>query len=621
MTVKEQLVKDLHSIVKKLGGDFTPVVEFPADLGHGDFTTNAALVLGKTLKRDPMEVAEIISSKFKVQSSKFKIIEKIEVVRPGFVNFWFSGGYLNTELERLKKVDFFSNNKNQKGRVVVEYSSPNIAKPFTIGHLRSTIIGDAIANLLQATGWEVYRDNHLGDWGTQFGKQIYAIKEWGDEKKLDESEHPVKMLVELYVRFHAETAASNAVRKENEVDAMSNVANIEDEARKWFKRLEEGDIEAKRLWQKCVDWSWREFDAIYKQLGVSFTENEGRGYGESFFEDKMESVVEELEQKKLLKESEGAKLVFFPGDKYSPLMIIKKDGATLYATRDLATDKFRLDKYGKDILVINEAGAEQSLYFQQLFAVEEMLGWFKKTKRVHIKHGLYRFKDEKMSTRKGSVIWLKDVLYAANHQALQLMSNKFEFDIDDKVNVKKKDNKHVILERKEAVDNASVVGIGALKWNDLKRDSKQDITFDWREALNMEGNSGPYLQYTYARTQSVLRKSEIRISKYETNSKFKIQNSKLEQEELLLLRSLVRFEEVVLEAAEKYAPNILCNYLFVLAQAFNLFYQKLPILTPIKSGMKEIGEIRDMRLALTEGTGKVIKLGLELLGIEAPTRM
>jgi arginyl-tRNA synthetase len=471
-------------------------------------------------------------------------------------------------------------------KVVVEYSSPNIAKPFTVGHLRSTIIGDAIANLLEANGWKVYRDNHLGDWGTQFGKQIYAIKTWGDEEKIEKSENPVKELVALYVKFH---------------DEVEKSPELEDKAREWFKKLEDGNKEARRLWKKCIEWSLKEFKTIYEKLGIKFTENDGLGYGESFFEDKIKDVLDELNSKKLLRESEGARLVFFDKDKYPPLMIMKKDGATLYATRDLATDKFRLEKY-PGAKIINEVGVEQTLYFRQLFEVEKMLGWVKEGQRIHIRHGHYRFNDEKMSTRKGNTIWLEDVLEEAVKGAEQLGS--------------------------EGREIAEQVGIGALKWNDLKRSSHLDIVFDWDEILNMQGDSGPYIQYTFARTQSVLSKMISGKKKATSKKELSFARSdlaKLEAEEVGLLRTLSKFPEVVEEAGDlpamqdgkalqagKFAPNILCNYLFDLAQKFNLFYQKHKILE---------SEKEEFRIALTAAVGQVIKKGLNLLGIQAPERM
>jgi len=581
MDIKNEINSALKDLLRELtkekacppkGGNF--LVEKPQNESFGDYSSNVALVAYKVLSskykvyKTPLELAKqiivLLNTKYLIHNAN---ISRVEAVAPGFINFYLSEKYLFSQLEKVleQKEKFGSKNEDPNKKVVVEYSSPNIAKPFTVGHLRSTIIGDAIANLLTANGWKVYRDNHLGDWGTQFGKQIYAIKTWGNESEIEKSENPVKNLVALYVKFHEEAEKN---------------PELEEKAREWFKKLEDGDPEARRLWKKCVDWSLKEFKIIYEKLGVEFTENDGLGYGEAFFEDKMGGVIRELEKKGLLKKGEeGAKLIFFDKDKYPPLMILKQDGATLYATRDLATDKFRLEKYGNDTVVINEVGAEQSLYFNQLFQVEKMLGWAKDGQRIHIKHGLYRFKDQKMSTRKGNAIWLEEVLEEAIKRAESLGSDK-----------------------KVAED----VGIGALKWNDLKRTPQQDIVFEWDEILNMQGDSGPYIQYTYVRTQSVLSKAKNEISFARSHL------AKLEAEEVSLLRALNNFPEIVAAAGEKFAPNILCNYLFDLSQKFNLFYQKHKIIG---------SDNEDFRLNLTRGVGQVLKNGLNLLGIKAPEKM
>lgn len=656
--VKKEIVEELRKIVKELTGqDIVPILEHPKDEHHGDYSTNIAMALfGQVSKGEKvskvskgwsssLDLAREIASKFKVQSfdkaqdksSKLKVM----VAAPGFINFWLSEKYLldNVKAVLEEKEKFGSKKEDPNKKVVVEYSSPNIAKPFTVGHLRSTIIGDAIANLLQANGWKVFRDNHLGDWGTQFGKLIYAIKEMGKDEEgrlvdyelaIEKSKDPLRELVSLYVIFHNEAEKN---------------PRLEEEGRKWFKKLENGDKEARRLWKKCVEWSLKEFGKIYDALGVEFTENNGVGYGESYFEDKMGGVINELEKKGLLKESEGARLVFFPKDKYPPLMIVKKDGTTLYATRDLATDKFRLNTYGEDVLIINEVGIEQSLYFKQIFEIEKMLGWVKDGQRIHLKHGHYRFKDEKMSTRKGSVIWLEEVLEEAKRRAYKLSSDaSFNVKYEDSSLVKRKleTNKRNrfdhLMGEEEARETAKDVAIGAIKWNDLKRSSNQDIIFDWDEILNMQGDSGPYIQYTYVRTRSVLSKAKNNISFARSHL------AKLEPEENSLLRAIHRFPEVVGEAAEQFAPNILCNYLFDLAQKFNLFYQKVSILHPVilseapLSGAKskdpmgsakdssqaspdQNDNIREFRVALTAAVGRIIKNGLYLLGIQAPERM
>jgi len=567
--IRDQIAQVLTDALKKSGFSSHQGISIntPSNHSFGDYTTTIAMQLGKTEKKDPFLIAEKIAQNIEIKDP----IGSVKIIHPGFINIVLSNNFLLNKLQTiLKTADKNSqSNKFVEKKVIVEYSSPNIAKPFTIGHLRSTIIGDAIANLLEYMGYKVFRDSHIGDWGTQFGKQIYAIKHWGNIDDISKSKNPVKELVALYVKFHEEAEKN---------------PDIEDEARAIFKKLEDGDQETRNLWQKCVDWSFQEFDRIYEKLGVKFTENNGRGYGESYFEDKMKPIIDELNEKKLLKTSKGAKIVEFPGDKLPPFMIMKQDGATLYSTRDLATDKFRLinPRYGKDVKIINEVGAEQSLYFRQLYETEKMLGWVSEDQRVHVKHGLYRFKDMKMSTRKGNTIWLEEVLEEAEKRA-QTLGEKTS--LKDGVNV-------------------SAVGIGALKWNDLKRSSHLDIVFDWDEILSMQGNSGPYMQYTYVRCLSVLNNQKI--------SEFK--DVVANDDELTIMRMLVKFPEVVMSAALQYAPHYVCTYLYELGQKYNLFYQKHNILKAEKN-------VKEFRLALTAATSHVIKTGLNLLGIEVVQKM
>jgi arginyl-tRNA synthetase len=579
------MIKDQLEKVLGYGVEATENPEF------GDYSSNVALS-----HKPPREYAEELVKKLKADPDLLKIVEKIEVAGPGFINFWLKKDVLlNNLIQIASEKEKYGTSDSGKGKtVIVEYSSPNIAKPFTIGHLRSTVIGDAVANLLQETGWKVMRDNHLGDWGTQFGKMIYAIKAWGDEEKITKSDNPVKDLVELYVKFHEEAERDDS---------------LDEKARGWFKKLENGDTEARRIWQECINWSLVEFDRIYNVLGVAFSQEfeGGQGLGESFFESRMKSVIDELEKDKLLKIGEGgAKLVFFAKDKYPPAMILKKDGATLYHTRDLAADKYRLEKYNPD-LIINEVGSEQSLYFQQLFEIEKLLGWFKDGQRVHVGHGLVRFREGKMSTRKGNVVWMDEVLEEARERAFNLGSKRQDTNWGDTF-VETKSKKKGVPTRKmsEIMNISDVVAVGAMKYNDLKRDPKTDIVFDWDEILNMEGNSGPYLQYTIARTNSVLAKAQNkRMGEYANNLK-------LDNEELAILRSLSRFSEVIAGAAKNYSPNLLCNYLFDLASKYNSFYNKDKIIG---------SENEEFRLTLTAGTGQVLKNGLKLLGIEAPERM
>lgn len=595
MEAKEVIANALKNVV----GSEEVHMETPGNEEFGDYSTNLPLTVAKKLAKNPREYATEIVEKLKNEKDLMDVVEKIDVAGPGFINFHLKSDVLLSNLhEIVEKSENYGKNKMFNGKkVIIEYSSPNIAKPFTIGHLRSTIIGDAIANLMDANGWTVLRDNHLGDWGTQFGKEIYAIKTWGNEKEIENSKNPVKTLVELYIKFHEEADKD---------------PSLNDKAREWFKKLEEGDGEARALWSKCVEWSWQEFDRIYKLLGVSFSDefNGGRGLGESFFEDKMKTVIDELFNKGLLKDGEeGARLVFFEDDIYPPAMILKKDGTTLYHTRDLATDKYRKEIYNPN-LIINEVGAEQSLYFQQLYEIESMLGWFNKEQRKHISHGLYRFQGRKMATRKGDVIWLEDVLRESIERAKSLGS--------------------------ESEDLACMVGIGALKYNDLKRDPKSNIIFNWDDLLTMEGNSGPYLQYTYARSQSVL--SKVKGKREEMKE---INEVDLNKEELSVLRCLYHYSEVIENAAKSYSPNLLCNHLYDLAQKYNAFYNMHRILDanaekevssfrPTQSGVEKsnlsdsstsLGMTSNFRLVLTAATGQVLKNGLKLLGIQTPERM
>ncbi|TSC86748.1 MAG: arginyl-tRNA synthetase [Microgenomates group bacterium Gr01-1014_16] len=479
------------------------------------------------------------------------MIERTEKVG-GFTNIWLKNEWLISQLSIVPK----KREKNGK-TMVIDYSAPNIAKPFGIGHLRSTIIGQALYNVYKYLGYEVIGDNHLGDWGTQFGKLLYMI----ESTKTDDLS--IEHLEKLYVEFH----------KRAEDDK-----NMEKAAREWFWRLEKGDGRARELWQKCVEQSIAEFDRIYELLGVKID----NAYGESFYEVRMVVVIEEAKKKQIAKKSLGALVIEVPGLK-TPLMLVKSDGATTYATRDLATLKFRQEMWNPDI-IIYEVGTEQAMHFEQVFGAARRLGYVSEhTKLVHTKHGLYLDTDgKKFATREGKSIKLEEVLQEAIKRAKKLGCE------DD--------------------ETAKAVGIGAIKYFDLSHNVQSDIVFDWEKVMALEGNSGPYLQYTFARTQSVLAKVQ--------GSMFNVQSTyKFNPEEMAILRWIYRFEEVVEEAAERFAPNLLCNFLFELAQRYNTFYNKHSIL------QAESTSSRELRLLITEAVGKVLKTGLGLLGIEAPDRM
>lgn len=555
------------------------LLEFPENEAFGDFTSNVAIKL-------PRQVHLELVKKLEGNKELSKVIDKIEVAGPGFINFWLKKEVLLQNIVEIEKEkEKYGESEVGKGRtVVIDYSSPNIAKPFGIGHLRSTIIGQALYNLYKALGYKVIGDNHLGDWGTQFGTLLYQIT----SQHLTVDKLTNEKLEELYVDFHKK-AEDNP--------------ELEDEARKWFKKLEEGNTEAKAIWQKCVDVSLKEFDRVYKMLGVKID----YALGESFYEAEMRQVQKEKTVRDRLTRGENNAWVIDlskAGIKI-PLMFLKSDGATTYATRDLATIKYRMRKWKPDI-IIYEVGAEQTLHFQQVFAAARLLGFTDSTTQlVHTAHGLYLAPDgKKFSTRKGKTIKLEEVLNEAIERAKKLGNDTQEV--------------------------AKEVGIGAIKYFDLMHSVSSNVVFDWEKMMNLEGNSGPYLQYTVARTNSVLSKADLKglfqgrgLSR--KGESFKGVIKSLSKEETIVLRDLIKFSEIVENAAKTYSPNLLANYLFDLAQKYNGFYNKHWILQKLNMSKNSVDyikpETQEFRLSLTFATNQVLKNGLKLLGIETPERM
>lgn len=580
--VRDKLTEDLRKLAKALGLKAKDVsVEHPAEVSHGDFSTNVAMQMGG----NPIKNAEKIVSELKKSSELSELVEKVEIAKPGFINFWLSKEALGEELRRaLKEGERYGTSKEGRGKtLVIDYSSPNIAKPFGIGHLRSTIIGQAIYNLYRFLGWRTIGDNHLGDWGTQFGALLAQIKKLKIKDQNDKSKLKnltVSDLEELYVEFNKEA---------------QNRPELWDEARMWFKKLEAGDEEAKRIWERLKKTSLEEFERIYKILDVKID----HAYGESFYEKMMPAVIDECMKKGIAAQDKGALIIKYPGDELPPGIIKKSDGATTYLTRDLATVKFRLKKWKPD-LIVYEVGIEQELHFRQLFRAVELLGWTKETQFVHVKHGLYLSPTgTKFSTRRGQTIKLEDVLEEAIGRAQKIIEAS-------------ETGRGLSQKEKERV--AKAVGVGAIKYFDLSHHPSSNIIFSWEKIFQLEGNSAPYLQYTFARTQSVLKKSKITPRKgtsanQNLKSQFKIQNYPINTEEEAILRHFYKFPEVVREAAENFAPNLLSNFLFELAQKYNGFYNQHRILD------------NDFRLALNTVVGNILKSGLGLLGIEAPERM
>jgi arginyl-tRNA synthetase len=405
-------------------------IEHPAEESNGDYATNVALVLKREVKKKPRDLAEEIAGQLKKDKELAKIVADIEVAGSGFINFWLKEEFLVNEAEIInkQKEKYGSSDWGKGKKLVIDYSAPNIAKRFSMGHLRSTIIGQSLYNVYKFLGWKVIGDNHLGDWGTQFGKMIVAIKKWAGKPA---SELNIAEMEELYVKFHKEAEKNPDLNKE---------------ARQAFKNLEDNKGEERKVWQQLIDASMREFQKIYDLLEVEIDV----AYGESFYEKIMPDIIKEAKRKKVAVESEGALVIPFPDNNLAPGMLLKSDGATTYFTRDLATVKFRKEKWNPD-LVIYEVGVEQSLHFKQVFWAAELIGLGIRSNFVHIPHGHIRLKEGAMSTRKGRTIKLEEVLQKAIKKAKK-------FNGDDKL--------------------AQVVGVGAVKYNDLKKDPRSNYVFD-----------------------------------------------------------------------------------------------------------------------------------------------
>lgn len=530
----------------------------PENEKFGHYSTNLALKLAKEKKQNPMETAKRLAEKIYGTATGF--FEKVEAVNPGFINFHISEKVLSQEISSILKLkEKYGAGKKKDKTIIVEYSSPNIAKPMSVGHLRSTIIGQAIANLLEFHGYKIIRINHPGDWGTQFGALLCAYKIWGEEKKLEEN--PIDYLVGLYVRFHKES-------EQNE--------ELMVKARQETKKLQDGDSENNKLWKIFTGKSQKEFDKIYSRLGIKFDFT----LGESFYQPQLESIVNEALKKGVAKMDDGAIKIFYENENPVPLVIKKTDGSYLYSTTDLAAIKYRINKW-HPARILYAVGNEQTLYFEQLFKASEMLGYAPKGALKHVKFGMMLGgESKKMSTRKGEFIKLEELL-------------------DESVSRATKINK----------DSAETVGISAIKYFDLSHFRQSDIVFDWEKITNLKGNSAPYLLYAYARLKSVIKKSGWKLFRPKPN--FSLLENDAEKS---LIRQLIYFPDAARRAAELYQPNILTDYLFKLSEAANNFYEKSPILKSEK-------QIKNARLALIEATSIIIKKGLNLLGIETLEKM
>ena len=562
MNHKELIASELAKVIEGLDQEtILNLLEQPKSSDLGDIAF-PAFSLAKIERKAPQAIAADIAEK--IDASHF---EKVVATGP-YVNFFLDKSQISDQV--IKAViqagaAYGQQEEGQGANVTIDLSSPNIAKPFSVGHLRSTVIGDAISNIYKKMGYNTIKINHLGDWGKQFGLLMVAYKKWGSKEAVEAN--PIDELLKLYVRINAE---------------IENDPELDEEGRKWFKKLEDGDPEATELWQWFRDESLVEFNRIYKLLGVEFDSLNG----EAFYNDKMDEAVQILEEKGLLKESKGASIVELDDVNLPPAMIKKSDGATLYITRDIATAIYRARTYNfvKNIYAV---GQEQSNHFRQLKAVLKKMGFDWSDDMVHVDFGLVTKNRQKLSTRKGNIILLEPTLQEAISRA--------------KAQIEEKNPE---LENKEEVAHA--VGVGAVKFYDLKTDRRNGYDFDLEAMVSFEGETGPYVQYAYARIQSILRKSNFTPS---TDATYSLSDP----ESWEIIKLLQDFSRVVKRAAENYDPSLIAKYAINLAQAFNKYYAHTRILDESPE--------RDSRLALSYSTAVVLKEALRLLGVDAPEKM
>lgn len=564
MDFKVEVAKLLAAAADVSLEDALATVEIPANKTMGDFAY-PCFRLAKVFRKAPPMIAQEISEKL----DKPEFIEQIQVVG-AYVNFYINKGvYAQAVLNNVlrEKENFGKSDIGNGKTIVIDYSSPNIAKPFHVGHLRSTVIGNAIYKIHEELGYKCVGVNHLGDWGTQFGKLIVAYRNWGSKEAVENN--GIQELMRIYVKFH---------------DEAENNPALDDEARLWFVKMQEGDEEALTLWKWFYEISIKEFERVYEMLGVKFDAYTG----ESFYNDKMAPVVEELKDKNILKESEGAMIVDLEDKNMPPCLIIRKDGGTLYATRDITAALYRKKTYNFEKCIYLTA-LDQNLHFAQWFEVIHKMGydWYKDL--IHVPFGLVSLDSGKLSTRHGNVVLMEDLLSQAIGETKKIIEEK-----------------NPNLENKEEVSKQ--VGIGAVIFNDLYNGRIKDVVFSWERMLNFDGETGPYVQYTHARACSILKRA----------GEFSLENidySKLSDDASLdICKLLEAYPDKIKDAAIKLEPSIVTRHLVAIAQAFNKFYHDNPILN-------SEAEVRQARLAVVVAVKTVMKEGLSLLGIDAPEQM
>lgn len=539
------------------------ILEIPPKADMGDFAF-PCFQLAKTLRKAPPMIAADIAEKI----GDVDILDKLEV-KGAYLNFFIKKElFVKTMIENADVENFGSSDMGKGKTICIDYSSPNVAKNFHVGHLRTTIIGNSLYKIYSKLGYQVERINHLGDWGTQFGKLIVAYKAWGSKEAVEKD--GVAELMHLYVKFHEEADKDDS---------------LNDQARAWFTKMEHGDEEALDIWKWFVDISLKEYKGTYALLGMEFDHY----LGESFYRDKTADVVKRLQDANLLEESQGAQIVNLDAYDMPPCLIMKKDGSSIYATRDLAAIFYRKDRWNFD-KCLYVTGQEQKLHFAQVFKVVELLGndWAKDS-LVHIPYGLVSLEGAKLSTRSGNIIYAEDILLEAIDKVKGVIAEK-----------------NPDLENKDEV--AKIVGVGAILFHDLYNQRIKDVSFKWDKVLNFDGETGPYVQYTYCRCASILRSID-----HDANATIDY-SLLLDEEAIALLKEINRFPQVVKDAAEKYEPSVVARFAMDVAQSFSRFYNADRVNV-------EDATLRNARAKLVDMTKHTLKDALDLLGIQCPEQM
>ena len=573
--ISEQIAKTIENVEAK---EIYTYIEVPKDTKNGDYSF-PCFRLAKVLRKAPQEIANQIKEKLEQNETiNSELIEKVDIVG-GYLNFYVSSKIFTKEvLEQISNNARFGveaeDEKNKEKNIVIDYSAPNIAKPFHIGHLRSTVIGAALYNIYKYLGYNVIGINHLGDYGTQFGKLIEGYKRWGEEYNIDSD--PINELTKIYIRIN------NACKEDEQILQA---------CRDNFKKLEDGDTYCVEIWEKFRKLSLKEFQRVYDLLGSKFDS----WNGEAFYSDKMQEVVDILEKSGKLEESQGAKIVNLEDQGINtPCIIVKSNGSSTYATRDLAAILYRTRTYDFD-KALYVTSYEQVLHFKQVFATAKYLGLDEKYLKglEHVSFGMVLLPTGKMSTREGNIVKLEELLNESIDRAKEIIEQK-----------------NPQLENKEEV--AKKVGIGAIIFNDLSNSRVKDEIFDWNTILNFQGETGPYIQYTYVRTKSVLEKAGVDVN----NISFDMVN--LDNLEDLysqnIIKLLYNFHNVLVQVTEKSEPSILSRYLIDLAKAYSVFYNENRIMVDDIS-------LKNSRIYLTFAVGKVLKIGANLLGMDMPEKM